>query len=233
MKLTIIVLALVLFTSFSYEFASPKNGTQLEETVRSELDDIWVVQWFQKKSTDGEEEEEKKEGEAAEGAEEEEKKEGEEEKKEGEEEEEVDPEDFNEAIDAVQMNIKAACPALTKEYKFVQADLQEDKQRDEENNDRDTDFKEFMLKLKVDDEKYAALKKNGSVISVLYRLNGVKVFGPDYDIKVCDFIEAKKEERKQHEKDEARKKKEEEKKNAKPEEKKHELEKGELHPGGN
>ena len=203
MKLTIIVLALVLFTAMSYEFASPKNGDELEETIRSELDDIWVVQWYQKQSTEGDDASE-------------------------------EAEDFNEAIDDVQMKIQKACPTLTKEYKFVQSDLQEDKQKDEENNDRDTDFKELMLKLKIDDEKYTSLKENGSVISVLYRLNGVKVAGPDYDVKVCDFIEAKKEERKQHEKDEARKKKEQEKKNksASDADKENELKKGELHPGG-
>jgi len=38
----------------------------------------------------------------------------------------------------------------------------------------------------------------------MYRLNGVKVAGPDFDVKTCDFIEAKKEERKQHERDVAR-----------------------------
>jgi hypothetical protein len=39
---------------------------------------------------------------------------------------------------------------------------------------------------------------------VIYRLNGVKVSGPDLDVRVCDFIESKKEERREHERDVAR-----------------------------
>ena len=224
MKLTIIALALVLSISLGYEFAKPKNGTELEETIRSELDDIWVVQWYQKKSSDGGDDAAAAPAEGDEAAAPAEEAAG----------EEVNPEDFNEDIDDVQLKIQKACPTLTKEYKFVQADLQEDKQRDEENNDRDTDFKELMTKLKIDDEKFTALKKNGSVISVLYRLNGVKVAGPDFDVKVCDFIEAKKEERKQHEKDEARKRKEADKKNKSDDDSKVSKgpKKGELHPGG-
>ena len=58
----------------------------------------------------------------------------------------------------------------------MKADLAADKQRDEQNPDRDTDFKELMLKLKIDNEDYELLSK-GSVVSVIYRLNGVKVSG--------------------------------------------------------
>ena len=50
-----------------------------------------------------------------------------------------------------------------------------------------------MLKLKIDDAAYTTLK-TGPVISVIYRLNGVKVSGEDLEVRVCDFIEAKKEE---------------------------------------
>lgn len=76
-------------------------------------------------------------------------------------------------------------------------------QRNEKNNDRDTDFKQLMLKLKIDDASYTTLK-NGPIVSVIYRLNGVKVSGEDLEVRVCDFIEAKKEERREHERDIAR-----------------------------
>ena len=61
-----------------------------------------------------------------------------------------------------------------------------------------------MIKLKIDDAKYTLLNQ-GPVVSVMYRLNGVKVFGEDLEVKVCDFIEAKKEERQAHEREVARK----------------------------
>jgi hypothetical protein len=76
-------------------------------------------------------------------------------------------------------------------------------QRNDKNNDRDTDFKQLMLKLKIDDAAYSTLVK-GPVVSVIYRLNGVKVSGEDLEVRVCDFIEAKKEERREHERDVAR-----------------------------
>jgi hypothetical protein len=60
-----------------------------------------------------------------------------------------------------------------------------------------------MLKLKIDDATYGNVKK-GPVVSVIYRLNGVKVSGDDLEVRVCDFIEAKKEERREHERDIAR-----------------------------
>ena len=60
-----------------------------------------------------------------------------------------------------------------------------------------------MLKMKIDDENYSTIKK-GPVISVMYRLNGVKVSGDDLEVRICDFIEAKKEERREHERDIAR-----------------------------
>ena len=100
-------------------------------------------------------------------------------------------------------NIQKQCPALNKEYKFIQANLDPDLQINDQNKDRDTDFKQFMLKLKIDDENYSTLQ-NGPIVSVIYRLNGVKISGPDLDVRVCDFIEAKKEERREHERDMAR-----------------------------
>jgi hypothetical protein len=60
-----------------------------------------------------------------------------------------------------------------------------------------------MLKMKIDDETYTTMK-NGPIVSVLYRLNGVKVSGEDLEVRVCDFIEMKKEERREHERDVAR-----------------------------
>ena len=45
MKITFVMLALLACT-FSYEFGRPQNGTELEETLRSELDDIWVIEWY-------------------------------------------------------------------------------------------------------------------------------------------------------------------------------------------
>ena len=75
---------------------------------------------------------------------------------------------------------------------------------DDDNPDRDTDFKELMLKLKIDDEDYTLLN-DGPVVSVMYRLNGVKVYGEDMEVKICDFIEAAKEQRADHERAEARK----------------------------
>ena len=78
-----------------------------------------------------------------------------------------------------------------------------DLQRNDQNNDRDTDFKQLMLKLKIDDASYTTLS-NGPIVSVVYRLNGVKVSGDDMEVRVCDFIEAKKEERREHERDIAR-----------------------------
>ena len=50
MKITFLLLALVV-CAFTYEFSKPKNGTELEETLRSELDDIWVVEWYQNKKS--------------------------------------------------------------------------------------------------------------------------------------------------------------------------------------
>ena len=46
MKITLVLLALAVCT-LSYEFSKPKNGSELEETLRSELDDIWVIEWYQ------------------------------------------------------------------------------------------------------------------------------------------------------------------------------------------
>jgi hypothetical protein len=46
MKIIVLILAL-LVCAYSYEFGKPKNGKELEETLRSELDDIWVIQWYQ------------------------------------------------------------------------------------------------------------------------------------------------------------------------------------------
>ena len=60
-----------------------------------------------------------------------------------------------------------------------------------------------MLKLKIDDESYSTVS-NGPIVSVIYRLNGVKVSGADLEVRVCDFIESKKEERREHERDIAR-----------------------------
>ena len=45
MKITFVLLAL-LVCSFGYEFHKPKNGSELEETLRSELNDIWVIEWY-------------------------------------------------------------------------------------------------------------------------------------------------------------------------------------------
>jgi hypothetical protein len=60
-----------------------------------------------------------------------------------------------------------------------------------------------MLKLKIDDAKYTGLQK-GPIVSVIYRLNGVKATGEDLEVRVCDYIEMKKEERREHERDMAR-----------------------------
>ena len=46
MKIIVLILA-ILACAYSYEFAKPKNGKELEETLRSELDDIWVIEWYQ------------------------------------------------------------------------------------------------------------------------------------------------------------------------------------------
>ena len=78
-----------------------------------------------------------------------------------------------------------------------------DLQKNEQNTDRDTDFKTLMLKLKIDNDKYTTLA-DGPIVSVIYRLNGVKVSGNDLEVRVCDFIEMKKEERREHERDVAR-----------------------------
>ena len=99
--------------------------------------------------------------------------------------------------------IQKQCPTLSKEFKFIQVNMDPALQRNEDNNDRDTDFKTLMLKLKIDDESYSTLK-NGPVVSVLYRLNGVKASGDDIEVRVCDYIEMKKEERREHERDIAR-----------------------------
>jgi hypothetical protein len=48
MKITFLLLA-VIVCAFTYEFTKPKNGNELEETLRSELDDIWVIEWYQNK----------------------------------------------------------------------------------------------------------------------------------------------------------------------------------------
>jgi hypothetical protein len=45
MKITVVVLALLACT-YGYEFHKPKNGTELEVTLRAELDDIWVIEWY-------------------------------------------------------------------------------------------------------------------------------------------------------------------------------------------
>ena len=50
MKITLLLLALVV-CAFTYEFAKPKNGTEVEETLWSELDDIWVIEWYQPKKS--------------------------------------------------------------------------------------------------------------------------------------------------------------------------------------
>ena len=78
-----------------------------------------------------------------------------------------------------------------------------EKQIDVDNPDRDTDFKQLMLKLKVDDAKYTKINE-GPVVSIIYRLNGVKVHGEDLETYVCDFIEMKKNERADHERAVAR-----------------------------
>ena len=170
MKSTFFVLSLMTLLSISlaYEFDQPKNGTELEETLRSELDDIWVIQWYKKQS--------------------------------GSDDAGDDADQFDKTIDGFQDQVRVTCPTLTKEYKFVQADLDPELQKDGEDSDVETDFKELMTKLHIDE----ALLDDGSVISVLYRLNGVKVWGLDSDVKVCDIIEMKKEERKEHDKEEAK-----------------------------
>ena len=165
MRAAFLLLGIFAVVATAYDFTKPKNGTELEQTLRSELDDIWVVQWYQDVEDD---------------------------------------QKRNEANSDVQMLIQKTCPELNKEYKFVRADLDPEKQRDEENTDRDTDFKELMLKLKIDDADFTVLTEN-TIVSVMYRLNGVKVFGDDLEVKVCDFIEAKKEERAAHEREVARK----------------------------
>ena len=102
------------------------------------------------------------------------------------------------------MDIQKQCPTVNKEYKFVKVDMDPENQNNEETDDKDSDFKQLMLKLKIDNDKYETLKETGSIVSVVYRLNGVKVAGSDFDVKVCDFIEMKKEERRQHEREVAR-----------------------------
>ena len=41
-----LALALTLSLANAYDFSKPKNGDELEETLRSELDEIWVIQWY-------------------------------------------------------------------------------------------------------------------------------------------------------------------------------------------
>ena len=170
MKSTLFILSLIalLSLSFAYEFEQPQNGEELEETLRSELDDIWVIQWFKKQGGDDD---------AA--------------------------KNFDSDIDALQDSIRVTCPTLTKEYKFVTADLDPELQNSEEDTEVETDFKELMTKMHIDEK----LLEDGSVITVMYRLNGVKIFGEDVDVRVCDFVEMKKEERKGHNQDEAKNKK--------------------------
>ena len=126
MKFTVVALLTLLTFVHAYNFEKPKNGTELEQTLRSELDDIWVVQWFQDKAAPEEE-----------GA-------------------EMSDEDkkFNEKNADIQMTIQKQCPTLNKEYKFLSVDMDPEKQRDAENDDRDTDFKELMIKLKIDGAEY-------------------------------------------------------------------------------
>ena len=100
--------------------------------------------------------------------------------------------------------IQKNCPSLNNEYKFVKVNMAKEFQNEAANDDRDTSFKELMIKLKIDNAQYDLLKK-GPAVSVMYRLNGVKVSGEDMEVRICDHIEAKKEERKQHEREEARK----------------------------
>ena len=52
MKITVVLLALLVCT-MAYEFQKPKNGTELEVTLRSELDDIWVIEWYQNQNAGG------------------------------------------------------------------------------------------------------------------------------------------------------------------------------------
>ena len=170
MKQTLLLLSLVaLFCiSAAYEFDAPPNGAQLEETLRSELEDIWVIQWFKKQGGSDDAGDAEK--------------------------------NFDEDIEALQDTIRVTCPTLTKEYKFVKADLDPELQNTAEDTEVETDFKELMTKLHIDE----ALLEKGSVITVMYRLNGVKIWGEDSDVKVCDIVEMKKEERKEHTKDDAK-----------------------------
>ena len=89
-------LALVATVS-AKDWSNPVNGLDLENTLRAELDDIWVVQWYQDKAGEGDAEPSDSD------------------KK------------FNEANGDVQMLIQKQCPTLNKEYKFVKADMDPEK----------------------------------------------------------------------------------------------------------
>ena len=45
MRTAVVLFALLalLAVANAYDFTKPKNGTELEETLRSELDEIWVI----------------------------------------------------------------------------------------------------------------------------------------------------------------------------------------------
>ena len=60
--------------------------------------------------------------------------------------------------------------------------MKSENQNKEETDDKDTDFSELMTKLKIDNKGFETLKKYGFVMSVIYRLNGVKVTGKDYEV---------------------------------------------------
>ena len=167
-SLVLIGLCALFALSIAYDHDKPENGKQLEETMRSELDDIWVVQWYKKKG-DGDED-------------------GESEAEDSEE-----AEEFDKAIDDLQKTIATTCPNLISDYKFVQADMDPELQATDDDPAEDTDFSALYHKLYIDDD----LLDEGSVVTVMFRLHGVKAFGEDLDVKVCDYIEMKKEERKE------------------------------------
>ena len=135
--------------------------------MRTELDDIWVIQWSADQGGDEADDKDQK---------------------------------FNKENDETENRIKSKCSELNKEYKYIRVDMDPDKQTSEDNPDSETDFKQLMLKMKVDDEDYTKISE-GPVVTIIYRLNGVKVTGEDLDTYVCDFISMKKDERAAHERE--------------------------------
>ncbi len=156
MKAALSLLALSYFITYvlATDYTKPKNGDELEHTLRTELNDIWVTVWYADQGGDSPDDAQIK---------------------------------FNEKNAEVQTKIGQKCDDLSREFKFTKADLNPDKQIDADNPDRDTDFKKLMVKLKVDDAKYTNITK-GPIVSVIYRLNGVKVNGEDLETYVCDYI---------------------------------------------